>query len=290
MNYQIHSDKIILIVSSYGAEMQSIKKDGREYLWNGDETYWGERSPVLFPYVGRFTDGRYKLWGAEYEMHIHGFAKESEFVLVRKTENQLVFKLADTDQTYQIYPFHFSFLVSYTVLNQEIFVEYQIYNLSDDWMYFGLGGHPGFRLPFEDGVKFEDYELEFGMECNPDRVGHTETCFLNGVNTPYPLKENKRILLHHGLFDDDAIVLQNMADSVTLKTDKGMHRITLHYPKFPYLGIWHTPKTEAPYVCIEPWTSLPSRQDIVENICFKPDLVRLESRGTYTNCWSMCIE
>lgn len=26
------------------------------------------------------------------------------------------------------------------------------------------------------------------------------------------------------------------------------------------------PKTDAPYVCVEPWTSLPSRQDVVEEL------------------------
>ena len=28
-------------------------------------------------------------------------------------------------------------------------------------MYFGLGGHPGFNVPLEAGLSFEDYCLEF---------------------------------------------------------------------------------------------------------------------------------
>lgn len=290
MNYQIQNDRLTLTVSSCGAEMQSICMEGREYLWNGDAAYWPDRSPVLFPYVGRFTEGKYRFSGREYHMNIHGFAKESEFSLAEQSEDRLVFELKDSKETYAIYPFHFCFRVSYQIAGQEIRIGYQVKNLSDHRMYFGLGGHPGFRLPMEEGASFEDYYLEFDGECCPDRVGHTETCFLSGKNLPYPLERDRRLQMRHDLFDDDAVVLQNVCDRVTLKKENGIHQVTLHYPRLPYLGIWHAPKTTAPYVCIEPWTSLPSRQGIVEDIQCKPDLVRLESGSEYVNDWSITIE
>ena len=39
-------------VSEHGAELQSIQKNGKEYLWQGDTRFWGRRSPVLFPSWG----------------------------------------------------------------------------------------------------------------------------------------------------------------------------------------------------------------------------------------------
>ena len=46
-------------IAEHGAELQSIKKDGKEYLWQGDAKFWGRRSPVLFPIVGRVWNNKY---------------------------------------------------------------------------------------------------------------------------------------------------------------------------------------------------------------------------------------
>lgn len=290
MNYQIANDYISLTVSDMGAEMQSIIKDGKEYLWNGDEKYWNERSPLLFPYVGRFTNGKYLLNGTEYQMDIHGFARKLPYTVVEKNDRALVFELQDDPDTYKMYPYHFQLQVEYELVDATIKITYRVRNLSDDRMYFGIGGHPGFALPFDDGLDFSDYRLEFSGISFPTRVGHTEACFLSGVNQHFPLKDNKFLELSHDMFDDDAIVLQNMSDEVTLKSDKGSRQVTVSYPDLPYLGLWHAPKTEAPYICIEPWTSLPSRQDVIEEFRYKYDLVRVDEGEEYKNSWSITVE
>ncbi len=43
------------------------------------------------------------------------------------------------------------------------------------------------------------------------------------------------------------------------------------------------PKTDAPYVCIEPWSLLPSRKGIVEDIEKQSDLISLNSNCEYEN-------
>ena len=49
---------------------------------------------------------------------------------------------------------------------------------------FGYGGHPGFRVPLEEGLAFEDYCLDFGETCQPLRVGMSDACFIQGPDTP----------------------------------------------------------------------------------------------------------
>jgi galactose mutarotase-like enzyme len=51
----IENDLLRVQASSLGAELQSIvlKKDGTEYLWQGDPTYWKGRAYNLFPICGR---------------------------------------------------------------------------------------------------------------------------------------------------------------------------------------------------------------------------------------------
>ena len=157
-------------------------------------------------------------------------------------------------------------------------------------MFFGIGGHPGFRVPMDENTEFGDYCLDFHREHLPTRVGHTPACFLSGEDRDFPLKEGRYLPLSHDLFDDDAIVLKNVSRKVSIASGKTEHRVTMEFPRMPFLGIWHCPKTEAPYVCIEPWTSLPSRQDVVEELSVKSDLIHLGPGEIYRNGWSVTVE
>ena len=57
-----------------------------------------------------------------------------------------------------------------------------------------------------------------------------------------------------------------------------------------YLGIWHAPKKEAPYVALEPWTSLPAYDGVVDDLATKRDMFQLSPRATYELIWNITVE
>jgi galactose mutarotase-like enzyme len=201
----------------------------------------------------------------------------------------LVLELTDNPETQQQYPFAFSFKIIYQLLDHRLDITYRIENRSGEAMPFAIGGHPGFRVPLMADESFEDYTITFSQPCQPDRVGFTPALYLSGQDERYPLKDDVCIDLHHRLFDQDAIILKNTSREVTLQSVKSGRGVRVLFPQMPYLGIWHCPRTDAPYVCIEPWSSLPARQDVVEDFHCKSDMIRLEQGGTYENTWSITI-
>ncbi|MFI3176236.1 MAG: aldose 1-epimerase family protein [Eubacteriales bacterium] len=289
MIYTIKNDYISVSVNSFGGMLHSIQEtDGFEYMWEGHEQIWPERDMVIFPYIARLFDGRYECQGRIYEMDIHGFAKDHHFEVESSSKESIWFKLSYSDETLEQYPFFFVFKIGYQLDKNHIRICYEIANEGKETMYFGVGGHPGFRIPMDHG-EFEDYYLEFKEEGQPKRIGMSKSLLRTGEDTPFPLEGGRRISLHHDLFDEDAILLKDMCKTVTLASEQSKRSLTLTYPDMNYLGIWHVPNTKAEYVCLEPWTSLPSCDGAINVLEKQQDLIALEPNGVYENTWQISI-
>ncbi len=288
---EIKNEKLKVVINPVGAELWSIQdKDGNEYLWQGDENIWRSKAPNLFPYIARLTEGCYTLNGEKFEMERHGFIRGSLLTAEKSSDDCITFTLEQNEETKKQYPYDFKYSVVYKLVEDSLNITYVVENHSDKDMYFGVGGHPGFNVPFEKGTNFEDYYLEFDEVCNPQKIGFSETAYINGKKEDYKLVEDRKINLQHNLFDNDVILLENMSKAVTIKSDKAEKSIRIDYPDFKYLGFWHMPKKEAPYVCVEPWTSLPSRDGVIEELSKQDNLVTLASNGVYKNSWSVSIK
>lgn len=292
--YSLDNGVLSVRVSSIGGQLLSVKKDGKEYLWQGDPAFWEDRAPNLFPYIARLTKGTYTVHGKEFHLPIHGFLPAAEMKAEAQEESLLVLRLDADESTLACYPFVFTLRIRYELNQDTLRIAYEVENGGEEDMYFGIGGHPGFQAPLEDGLSFEDYFLEFESEGQgvtdaqtPVRIGFSPTCFLNGKDEPWPLEKGCRIPLRHDLFDDDAIVLSHTPKTVVLRSEKGGRGVRVRFPHMPYIGFWHAVKKPAPYVCIEPWSSLPSRQDVVEELSEQPGLIHLEGKGVYRNLWSI---
>lgn len=280
--FQIQNEELTVKIENLGAQLLSVRdSEGTEYLWQGNPAYWEDRSPILFPYIARLTEGKYRLFGNTYHMDIHGFAKDTVFEPVEKTETKIVLRMHPTETTYEQYPYQFDFTVTYELDGARLCMSLQVDNKDEKVMYFGLGGHPGLNVPYEKDTIFEDYQLVFDEETDAKRVGMSEDCFVTGEEIEYPLVDNKILPLEHHLFDHDAVIFHNMPKGITITSPKAKKSVHVTYPDVSYLGLWHAVETDAPYVCIEPWSSLPSRKGVIEDLSDQPGIVSLESGQSY---------
>ncbi len=283
----IDNSKIKLAVADAGGEMMSILYKDAEYLWQGDEKYWNERAINLFPITGRLKDGIYTYQEKTYHMGIHGFIRRTELECIFNSGTKLVFELKANAMTRAEYPFEFSYKVAYELNDNTIEISYIVTNLDTKPIYFCLGGHPGFNVPIDGAGKFSDYYLEFGEQTEIKKVEFDSACLITGREEPYQLKKGAILPLSHELFRNDAIFFTDMSREVTLKSNMTQRTVKLRYDGMKYLGLWHKPKSDAPYLCIEPWSALPSYGDRVDDLAGKRDVITLAKDGIYINRWSI---
>lgn len=297
MLYTIANDKIQVTVTDMGAEMTSLilKETGTEYLWQADATYWTGHAYNLFPICGRLWDGKYNYHGKTYEMNLHGFARKTAYEMIEQTDTTLTFRLTDTDTTYAQYPFHFTLLLTYTLDGASVITSFHVENHDDKELIFALGGHPGFNVPLAEGEKYTDYEIVFSEPCQPQQLCMSETCYYLGETKPFVLPngagltDGKSFPLSHDLFDNDAVFLTDMAKEVTLTSKVSGHYVRVTYPGMNYVGFWHKPQTEAPYVCIEPWVSIPADDGKVDAFETKRNMLRLASGKVHEQSFTISI-
>ena len=284
----IENDQLTVTISPVGAELRSIrsKQTGIEYLWQGDPAYWRDHAPNLFPFVGRLFEGRYLYEGTSYSMGMHGFLWKSETEAEQTAADCCAFILTDSPETRKRYPFRFCLRMEYFLEGNTVHIRFQVENRGRNTMYCGFGGHPGFNLPMENGLTFEDYSIIF-PEVSSCNVVELSSNVLPTGKRPYSLEDGYRLPLRHDLFAQDAVILTDCPRQLTLGSDRGKHGVTLCFPDMKYVGFWHRPNLEAPLVCIEPWSVLPGRDGVLEDITTMPDMTEITPGQTAVNQWSI---
>lgn len=232
MDITLKNESASVVCQTFGAELLSYRTaEGKEYIWQRDEAYWGKSSPVLFPFVGPVVQP-VTIYGKSYDMPKHGFVKEAEFEIAEQGEDFVILKTGTSEFSSSVYPYEFEFTVTFRLNGAELEVIYGVVNKSDEKMPFLIGGHPAFFCPMEDGAKFTDYMLHFADEDKAD------------VHLTYPM------------FDNDAIFFdgfqQHTVELIHQDTKKGIH---FEFPDYLSVAFWTPIKKNAPFLCIEPWNS-----------------------------------
>ena len=243
MIYCLENEFLKISVDTHGAELSSIfnKKENKELLLHGDPQFWGRKSPVLFPVVGKYKNGKTTYNGKEYALPQHGFARDSEFTLVEQNETKLVFVLESNEDSLTKYPFKFRLVCSFELKNDTIVVGWKVENTDDKTIYFSIGAHPAFYCEKDKTVLTMNKEnLKYSL-VNSD-----------GLYTPEKYDVESSFVLHDNIFDKDALIIENSNVTEVSLVDNGKNYITVKFDA-PLFGIWSPTKKNAPFVCIEPW-------------------------------------
>jgi len=288
MYADLKNDILTARIYTAGAELKSLAKDGKEYLWQGSEDSWKDSSPQLFPVIGSMIEGGWVWKGQTINLGNHGFARRSVFEVMKKDDTEVSLRIRDTDETREVYPFSFVLDIDYRLDGNTLTVSYRVENPADEDLLFSLGAHPGFNCPLEDEQNFSDWYLEFNRKESADR--RLKEDFLTGETEPC-LKDQDRIDLDFGLFDRGALIFSGLkSDSVILKSDKSRRSVRMDFAGFPDFGIWTLAGAKAPYVCLEPWYGVDSTVGDAPDFGKKEGLVRLPGGGEFSCSYTLTLE
>lgn len=255
MKIILSNSELTATINTFGAELISLKnKSNREYIWEGNPNYWGKHSPILFPIVGSLKNNSYCYNNVVYNLPRHGFVREMDFDVIKKTDSTVVFSIQQSTVTLEKYPFQFELQISYTLINSVLKISFKVINNNDVSMPFSIGAHPAFAIAND----FENYELQFEKSENLV-VSKLENDLISNTTYTLPL-ENNSMPLTYSLFENDALIFKTIkSKSVTIAENK-IPFLKVQYNDFPSLGIWT--KSQAPFICIEPWLGY---ADTIEN-------------------------
>lgn len=274
-NITLKNEFITVILSTFGAEMTSIKTaDGEEHLHQKDSIFWNRQAPILFPITGCLAENKINVSGKSYDMPQHGFAMNMIFNLMEFSEDIAVFSLISNEETKKIYPYDFELIITYKLLGKSIDISYEVINDGNETMYFSIGSHEGYLCL--DGL--DNYEIQFENEENKPTYFEDSSLQVDGFSSS---KEKTALKLSDRLFDGGkTIMFENVkSDAVILQNNIDKSKIRVEFEDFDNLFIWSKPWGQ--FICIEPWCGMAESETTAEDISKKPFIQSLNSNDTF---------
>lgn len=276
-----------ILTSKNGGELIGFKLNGKERIHQGEDcvdengkVYWKRHSPVLFPIVGKLKRNQTIINGKQYEIFQHGFARDLEFEPVTKLDNYHSYMLKSNKSTLARYPFEFELYNTYRMDANNLTTIYKVINTGKANMPFCIGGHPAFKINPEE-MKKGTYYLEF--EEDEEKI-HFLYLVDGLIGTEYAkniMADKRRIMLGPDSFKNDAIIMKGITSSrISLKKKtRETPVLTMEFSDFPYLAVWS--KTNAPFICLEPWHGVSDTIKSTGIFAEKTDIILLKPNQSY---------
>lgn len=277
---KLSNDINTIEVAEQGAELVSLKKEGREYLWCGDAAYWNRHAPILFPAVGKPYNNELHVDGKVYPMKQHGYARDSEFEVLGDGHLRMIPGFLS-----ESYLFRLGLEVCYRLDGNAVEVTWTVENLDCLDAYFQIGAHPGFMLPdYKAGAAIHGLLHYYDREGKP--VSPVIVSALEEGNR-VPLVEPRRIPIEMTIgadtFAHDALMFEGGQVTKAVLCDKeGREVLGVDCPQAEAYGIWAPHKEGCPFVCLEPWCGICDPYGFIGDISTRQYIHRLAPKEKYT--------
>lgn len=283
----ILSNGILTIeVAPHGAELVSLVKGGREYMWSGDPSFWNRHAPILFPAVGKPFNNEIHIAGKTYPMKQHGFARDCAFEEAGKGRMRMV------DVPHDNYPYRFSLEAEYRLKGSSVEIAWTIENRDNCDIYAQIGAHPGFLLPdYNAADAVHGYVRYFDKEGLP--VSPVEVSSLKeGNRVPHekPVQYTAETPVTAETFAHDALIFENGQLATAELCDKaGKPVLRVVCPQAEAYGIWAPNKPGCPFVCLEPWCGICDSYGYTGDISGRTYVHRIAPGEKYTFTYTIVI-
>lgn len=274
MRFSLSHGSLEAAVQTRGGELVSLRRDGTEYIWNGDPTFWSGQNPILFPIVGTLKDGRVDIGGQACRMSRHGFARTLDFTPVEQNGSSITLELRESGETLERYPFPFSLRVRHQLLESGFSTAFTVENTGDSPLPFCIGAHTAFRCPLSGRERFEDYQLVFDQSEDASTLLLTPEGLICG-GASEPMLSGGLLPLDYETFRrlDTVIFRQLRSKTVSLVHRETGRGVQLDFSQFPMVAFWTKPG--APFLCLEPWQGCAALDNETGRFQDKPFVITL---------------
>ena len=227
------------VVPERGGIITSLGIQGEELLFLNEETLHNETKnirggiPILFPISGQLTNGQYDWNGKTYSMKNHGFARDLPWEVIECTaaeEGIIQLRLTSNEETLAVYPFEFELIYTYILRENELVIEQEYKNNSEDEMPIYPGFHPYFKTA--------NKQLKITTDAD--------------VYLDYNDMETKKLEDVMTIDQVESYVLKSQTNAFRFQLEEIGKQITMKYAnEFPYIVLWSEEGQE--FVCVEPW-------------------------------------
>jgi galactose mutarotase-like enzyme len=265
---EISSGLSSVLIALRGAELKGWRVGADELIWPGDQKFWPESAPILFPVVGWTRDG-IVVNGARYPIGLHGFARSEDFLPVEQAESRVLLRLRASERTRALYPFDFRIDVEYIINNNELSILLHVTNEGAEAMPFACGLHPGFNwpLPGASGEHVVRFDAEERAEVPVIAPGG----LFSPRRRPVVLR-GRELAVTPDLFEEALCFLDARSAGLNFCAENGPS-LRMELENFPHIALWSRP--QAPFLCLEAWTGHGDPENFNGDLFAKPSMTVL---------------